>query len=98
MLPSERPEWLRETTAGIMGGHKYVIFLEGHKYAIIKRPGYTGYVSRIDPLKYYPTTYQLVEKGKGFWGGKWSEVHQGRMNKEIRAKLEKILSDKEKHQ
>lgn len=66
-------------------------FLEGQKYAIIKWPGFTGYVDRMTKLKYMPTTYYLVEKGVNHWGGLFKAVHTGHINKAKCAELEFIL-------
>ncbi len=91
-----QPAWLRKCVSGLDTAGKYYVHLEGKKYAIIFRPGYTGYVNRMDRNKYCPCEYTLVEKGKNFWLDTWETVHRGRLKKVDRLILMRILTKKER--
>ena len=91
-----QPQWLHDTVVGLSSSHRFKMFLEAKKYAIIVCPGHTEYLDRGSGNAYCPTEYTLVEKGKNYWSHTWIRVHEGRMSKVERARLEETLTLAEK--
>ncbi len=94
--PPEQPDWLKETVLGLSSAWRFKVFLEGKKFAVIVCPGHTEYLDRGSGNKYCPTEYVLVEKGKNYWHHCWYRVHEGRMSKDHRCRLEDLLAIAEK--
>lgn len=92
----DQPQWLYDTVVGLSSSHRFKVFLEAKKYAIIVCPGHTEYLDRGSGNAYCPTAYTLVEKGKNFWSHTWVRVHEGRMSKVERTRLEGVLKLAEK--
>lgn len=91
-----QPDWLIETVGGLTTSRLYRVFLEGKRFAIIHCPGHNGYINRMDGVKYAPSKYVLVEKGKKYWSYTWKDVHNGRLTKEAKLKMEGLLAEAEK--
>ncbi len=92
----DQPQWLRDTVVGLSSSHRFKVFLEAKKYAIIVCHGHTEYLDRGSGNAYCPTEYILVEKGKNYWHHIWIQVHEGRMSKVERARLKDVLKLSEK--
>ena len=94
--PPAQPDWLKETVCGLSSYWRFMVFLEGKKHSIIVCPGHTEYIDRGSGNGYCPTEYTLVEKGKNYWSHTWIRVHEGRMSKDQRSRLEDLLAIAEK--
>lgn len=87
-----QPDWLMETVAGLTTSRLYRVYLEGRTHAVIRCPGNTGYVDRMTGLKYSKSEYILVPKGKGYWSHTWKTLHEGRVTKEDKIRMQRELA------
>ena len=87
---------MREVVTGLSSYWRWMVFLEAKKYAVIVCPGHTEYIDRGSGNAYCPTEYVLVEKGKNYWHHAFIRIHEGRMSKATRARLEDLLALAEK--
>ena len=88
-----RPDWLQKYAIGLQGGYRYIVYLDGIKFAIIKEPGHTAYIDRCSGSKYYATQYTLIEKGTSYWNHKHKTVWEGRINSHVKVSLVSLLAD-----
>lgn len=92
MKENIQPDWLKKYVMGYSNSHKWKVYLEGEKYAIINSPG-ESYWSGLS-MKYGKSSYTLIKKdGKNYWPAFKLEVHEGRIKKEDKMRLQKILKD-----
>jgi len=91
---NNQPEWLVETVKGLTTSRKYVVYLENRTHAVIRCSGHNGYINRMDGVKYCPSQYVLVEKGKGYWSHTWKTLHEGRVTKTDKIRMQRELAAK----
>ena len=56
-----QPEWLRQQTAGLEGGYKWTVLLEGTTFAVVREPGSTYWSGR-GSREYGATAFYFVDK------------------------------------
>ena len=94
----EQPDYLKKYSEGYENPESYSVLMESKKFAIIRYDG-GSFWSGIRGNSYCPPFYTLVNKKEvlkiGSWGAKTYQVHEGRLNKNIKEYLQEVLNNHE---
>jgi hypothetical protein len=91
---AHQPPWLQRHSRQCVKGWEWIVLIEGKRFAIVKQPGHSW--SDNGGRHYGPTTWTLYDKQnlRDVIGDK--DVHAGRMNKTVKARLQKIVDESDK--
>ena len=94
----KQPDYLKKYSEGYENPESYSVLMKGKKFAIIRFDD-GSFWSGINGNSYCPPFYTLINKKeilkRGSWGSWSKQVHEGRLNKQTKEHLQKVLASYE---
>lgn len=77
----QQPKWLQNYFIGIAERRYCSLFLDGKRFAIIKRDGHSSYIDRGTGIVYVPVDYLLIRKREKlfYWNSDTKVMWTGRL-------------------